>query len=88
MQICIFRFFNLNLAQLKSFSFSVSMVSFVTFQCAFLQRDQQKTRKNLDVSKLEICAGVLDFLFQTFEHFYIVIWSCMLLKNVLEILPF
>jgi hypothetical protein len=27
------------------------------------------------------------FFYQTFEHFYIVIWSCMLLEDVLEILP-
>ncbi len=56
-------------------------------KCAFLQRDQQKIGKNLDVSKLEIRAGVQDFLSRTFEHFKIVIWSCMLLKDVLEILP-
>jgi hypothetical protein len=38
-------------------------------KCAFLQRDQQKIGKNLDVSKLEIRAGVQDFLSRTFEHF-------------------
>jgi len=37
--------------------------------------------------KLEICVRVWDFFFSTFEHFYIVIWSCMLFKDVLEILP-
>jgi hypothetical protein len=42
--------------------------------------------KNLDISKLEICVGVQDFISWTFEHFYIAIWLCMLLKNVLEIL--
>jgi len=84
-----FKLFNLNLAQLKSSSFSMSMVLFATFQkCAFLQGGQQKIRKNLDVSKLEIHVGVQNFLSQAFEHFYIVIWSCMLLKDVLEILPF
>jgi hypothetical protein len=30
---------------------------------------------------------VLDFLAQAFEHFYIVIWLCMLLESVLQILP-
>jgi hypothetical protein len=44
-------------------------------------------RKNLNISKLEICAGVHDFLFWAFEHFYIVIWLCMLLEDVFEILP-
>jgi hypothetical protein len=62
----------------------MSMVSFVIFQSV---GDRQKTRKNLDISKLEICARVHDFLFQAFEQFYIVIWLCMLLKDVLEILP-
>jgi hypothetical protein len=42
---------------------------------------------NLNISKLEIRASVHDFLSRAFEQFYIVIWSCMLLKDVLEILP-
>jgi hypothetical protein len=37
--------------------------------------------------QVEICARLQDFFFRAFEHFYIVIWSCMLLENVLEILP-
>jgi hypothetical protein len=36
---------------------------------------------------LEIRVKVQDFLSQAFEHFYIVIWSCMLLEDVSEILP-
>jgi hypothetical protein len=36
---------------------------------------------------LEICVGVQHFLSQAFEHFYIVIWSYMLLKDVFEIIP-
>jgi hypothetical protein len=55
-------------------------------KCAIFQGDQRKTRKNLNVSKLEIRARVQDFLARAFEHFYIVIWLCMLLQNVLEIL--
>jgi hypothetical protein len=54
--------------------------------CPF-QRDQRSIGKNLDVSKLEICARVKNFLSQAFKHYYIVIWSYMLLKNVLEIIP-
>jgi len=56
-------------------------------KCSFFQGGQQKIRKNLDVSKLEIHVGVQNLLSQAFEHSYIVIWSCMLLKDVLEILP-
>jgi hypothetical protein len=33
------------------------------------------------------CGGVQDFLSKAFEHFYITIWLCILLENVLEILP-
>jgi hypothetical protein len=36
---------------------------------------------------LEICVGVQHFLSQAFEYFYIVIWLCMSLEDVLEILP-
>jgi hypothetical protein len=56
-------------------------------KCALLQGDRQKTGKNLDVSKLEICAKVQHVMSWAFEHFYIVIWSCMLLKDGFEILP-
>ncbi len=71
----------------KLFIFNVNFVFCYFPKCALLQRDRQKTGKNLNVSKLEIHASVQDFLFRAFEHFYIVIWSCMLLKDVLEILP-
>jgi hypothetical protein len=56
-----FGLFDLDLAEQKSFSFLVSMVSFMTFQNVPLQGDQQKIGKNLDVSKLEICVKVQDF---------------------------
>jgi hypothetical protein len=56
-------------------------------KCALFQGDQRKTKKNLNVSKSQIHGGIQDFLSRTFEHFYIAIWSCMLLENVLEILP-
>ncbi len=54
---------------------------------ALLQGDQQKTKKNLNVFRLEIRVKVEDFLTQAFEHFHIVIWLCMLLENVFQILP-
>ncbi len=43
--------------------------------------------KNLNVSKLEIHVGIHGFLARAFENFYIVIWSGMLLEDVLQILP-
>ncbi len=70
----------------KRFIFSVNGVLCYFPKCAFLPRDQQKIRKNLNVSKLETCVGVQDFFFRAFEHFYIDIWLCMLLENVFEIL--
>jgi hypothetical protein len=45
------------------------------------------TGKNLNVTKLEIHARIHDFLARAFENFYIDIWSCMLLEDVLQILP-
>jgi hypothetical protein len=88
MQRCGFELFDLDLAQLKSSSFSVSMVSFVTFQSVpFFKRISERLGKKLNVSKLEICVGVHGFLSQAFLHFYIAICSCMLLEDVLEILP-
>jgi len=65
----------------------MSMVSFVTFQnVPFFKGINEKTGKNLYISMLEIHVGIYDFLSQAFEHFDIVIWLCMLLKNVLVIL--
>jgi hypothetical protein len=63
------------------------MVSFATFQSVPFYKGIDKRLKNLDVSNLEIRCGVQDFLSWAFEHFYITIWSCMLLKDVFEILP-
>jgi len=69
----------------KLFILSVNCVLCYFPKCALLQGNQWKTRKNLDVSKLEICARVQHFLSWAFEHFYIVIWLCML-EDVFEIL--
>ncbi len=60
----------------KLFILSVNGVFCYFPKCALLQEDQQKTRKNLDVSKLEIRARVHDFLSQTFEHFTL-IFGCV-----------
>jgi hypothetical protein len=71
----------------KLFILNVNGVLCYFPKCALLQGDQQKTGKNLNVSKLEIRVGIHDFLSRAFKHFYIAIWSFMLLKDVFEILP-
>jgi len=43
--------------------------------------------KNIDISKVEIRAGVEHFLSNAFKRFYIVIWYYMKLEDVLEVLP-
>jgi hypothetical protein len=43
--------------------------------------------KNIDRSKVEMKKRVEHFFFQVFKYFYIVIWSCMKLEDVLEVLP-
>jgi hypothetical protein len=60
-------------------------MSFISYfpKCAFLQGDWWKNQKNLDILKLEIR---VEYKISFHEHFYIVIWLCMLLEYVLEIL--
>jgi hypothetical protein len=43
--------------------------------------------RNIDRSKVEVKKGVEHFVFQAFKYFYIAIWSCMKLEDVLEVLP-
>jgi hypothetical protein len=43
--------------------------------------------RNIDKSKMEVKARVKTFLFNAFNYFYIAIWSCMKLEDVLEVLP-
>jgi len=43
--------------------------------------------KNIDRSIMEVKVGVEHFLSQVFKYFYIAIWSCMKLEDVLEVLP-
>jgi hypothetical protein len=43
--------------------------------------------RNVDKAKVEVRVGVEDFFVKAFEKFYIVIWSCMKLEDVLEVLP-
>jgi hypothetical protein len=42
---------------------------------------------NIDSTKVEIKARVEHFLSTAFENFYIIIWSCMKLEDVLKVLP-
>jgi mannose/fructose/N-acetylgalactosamine-specific phosphotransferase system component IIC len=71
---------------IKLFILSVNGVLYYFPKCALFQGDQWKIGENLDISKLEILAWVHDFLSCAFEIFYIAIWLCMLLEDVLEIL--
>jgi hypothetical protein len=43
--------------------------------------------RNVDKAKVEVKVGVEDFLTKAFEKYYIVIWSCMKLEDVLKVLP-
>ncbi len=52
-----------------------------------LKSNVKKFGKNVDKAKVEIKVGVEDFLVKAFEKFYIAIWSCMKLEDVMEVLP-
>jgi hypothetical protein len=71
----------------KFFILNVNGVFCYFSMCAFFQGDQWEIGKNLDVSKLEIRVGVQNFLVRAFKHLYFVIWSYLLLEDVLQILP-
>jgi len=43
--------------------------------------------KNVNKTKMEVKARMEIFLSKTFQKFHIVIWSCMKLEDVLEVLP-
>jgi hypothetical protein len=42
--------------------------------------------RNVNKAKVEVRAKVEDFFAKTFEKFYITIWFCMKLEDVLEVL--
>jgi len=56
-------------------------------QCVVLQGNARMFGINIDSTKVEIRARMEHFLSTTFEHFYIRIWSCMKLEDVLKVLP-
>jgi hypothetical protein len=41
--------------------------------------------RNVDKAKVEVGAKIKDFHVKTFEKFYITIWSCMKVEDVLEV---
>jgi hypothetical protein len=52
-----------------------------------LQGNAQVFRRNIDKSKVKVKARMKHFLTHAFEKFYIAIWSCMKLEDVLKVLP-
>ncbi len=60
--------------------------------CSFLHfaiRDvsEQVFGRNIDRNKVEVRAEVENFLSIALKYFYIAIWSCMKLEDMLEVLP-
>jgi hypothetical protein len=43
--------------------------------------------RNIERSKMEVRTRVEHFLSQVFKYFYIAIWFCMKLEDVLKVLP-
>jgi len=42
---------------------------------------------NIDISKVKVRVEMQNFLSSTFINIYIAIWSCMLLEDVMQVLP-
>jgi hypothetical protein len=43
--------------------------------------------QNIDKGKVEVRIGMKHFFVHAFEKFYIVIWSCVKLEDVLKVFP-
>jgi hypothetical protein len=43
--------------------------------------------RNIDKNKVEVRTRVKHFLAHAFEKFYIIIWYCIKLEDVLKVLP-
>jgi hypothetical protein len=52
-----------------------------------LQGNARVVVRNVDKVKVEVKAKMEVFLAKVFEKFYVIIWSCMKLEDVLEVLP-
>jgi hypothetical protein len=55
--------------------------------CVVLQGNIQLFGRNIDKNKMKVRARVKFFLTTTFQKNYVVIWFCMKLEDVLEVLP-
>jgi hypothetical protein len=54
--------------------------------CAILQGKQHMRGSNIDRTKVESRARIQHFLIYALKRFYIGIWSCMLIEDVMEVL--
>jgi hypothetical protein len=80
-----FGLFYLDLVELKSSSFLMSMVSFVIFQSVpFFKGINERLGR---IYMFPSWKFVLEYMISFLEHFYIAIWSCILWEDVLKILP-
>jgi len=52
-------------------------------QSVFLQEDCCVKGGNIDITKVEVKARLQQLISTTFNRFYILIWFCMLLKDVM-----
>jgi len=66
--------------------FNVNGVICYFSQNVILQRCHHVKGRNIDVNKMGARVGVQHFLSQAFKRHYIVIWSCILQEDVMEIL--
>jgi hypothetical protein len=58
----------------------------VVFHNVVLQREQRVKGRNINMNKKEVRAVIQHFITHAFENIYIVIWSCMLIEDVMEVL--
>ncbi len=56
-------------------------------QCVVQQGDARVFGRNINKSNVEVKIRVEHFVSNVFKKFYIAIWSCMKLEDVLEIFP-
>jgi hypothetical protein len=68
------------------FIVSVNGVLCYFSQSVVLQGKQHVRGENIDSTKVEVKVGVQHFLTHAFKKFYIGIWFCMLIEDVMEVL--
>ncbi len=52
-----------------------------------LERNVKVFGKNVNKTKVKVKVGMENFLNKTFQKFHIVVWYCVKLEDVLEVLP-